>query len=251
MHPASASVSRVSRWNLAARLALLLGLPAAYLLIPPLRQQVDHWVVLLGTVDVAAVRSYVQGYGAWAPLVSIGLMMLQAVLAPLPAFVITFANAAVFGWAWGAVISWTGAMLGAALCYGLARWYGRGLVEKLTPAGTLRSFDRLSERWGLWAVLIARLLPFVPFDPISYAAGLARIGFWRFLLATGAGQLPATIVYSLAGDLLAVNARWLVLGIAAVFVVSTLAAFIGARRRRTPEARETITAPQVPESPPR
>lgn len=233
MQPAPSSTSRVSRWNLAAKLALLIGLPAAYLLIPPLRQQVDRWIVLLGTVDVAAVRSYVQATGGWAPLVSIGLMMLQAVVAPLPAFVITLANAAVFGWAWGAAISWTGAMLGAALCYGLAWWYGRGLVERLAPPGTLRQFDRLSGRWGLWAVLIARLLPFVPFDPVSYAAGLARIGFWRFLLATGAGQLPATIVYSLAGDLLAVNVQWLALGIAAVFVVSTLGALVGARRRRS------------------
>jgi len=232
MQPASSSVSRVSRWSLAAKLALLIGLPAAYLLIPPLRQQIDQWIFLLGMVDVAAVRGYVQSYGAWAPLVSIGLMMLQAVLAPLPAFVITFANAAVFGWAWGAAISWTGAMLGAALCYGLARWYGRGLVEKLTPPGTLQRFDQLSERWGLWAVLVARLLPFVPFDPVSYAAGVARIGFWRFLLATGAGQLPATIVYSLAGDLLAVNVQWLALGIAAVFVISTLVAVFGTWRKK-------------------
>lgn len=232
MQAASPPPSRVSRWSLVAKVALLIALPVAYLLVPTVRTGVDQWVSMLGAVDVAAVRSRMQAAGAWAPLVSIGLMMLQAVIAPLPAFVITFANAAVFGWAWGAVISWIGAMLGATLCYGLARWYGRGLVERLSPPGALGQFDRLSERWGLWAILIARLLPFVPFDPVSYAAGLARIRFPRFLLATGAGQLPATIVYSIAGDLLAVDVRWLALGIAAVFVVSTLAAFIAARRRR-------------------
>ncbi len=238
MHSAPPPPSRVSRWSLAAKVALLIALPAAYLLIPAVRLHVDQWIAMLGAVDVAAVRSYVQSAGAWAPLLSIGLMMMQAVIAPLPAFVITFANAAVFGWAWGAAISWTGAMLGAALCYGLAYWYGRGLVEKLSPPGALSQFDRLSARWGLWAILVARLLPFVPFDPVSYAAGLARIGFWRFLLATGVGQLPATIVYSLAGDLLAVDVRWLALGIAAVFVVSTLAAVIAARRRRPPAASD-------------
>ena len=35
----------------------------------------------------------------------------------------------------------------------------------LGESGTLQQFDKLSERWGLWAVLIARLLPFVPFVP--------------------------------------------------------------------------------------
>jgi uncharacterized membrane protein YdjX (TVP38/TMEM64 family) len=148
------------------------------------------------------------------------------VLAPLPAFVVTFANAALFGWVFGAVLSWTGAMLGAMLCYWLAWWYGRDLVERVAPQGTLRQFDALTESWGMWAVFVARLLPFVPFDPVSYAAGLARLGFVRFLIATGIGQLPATIVYSLAGDLLAVDKRLLVGAIALVFVFSILPWFI-------------------------
>lgn len=50
----------------------------------------------------------------------------------------------------------------------------------------------------LWPAddLVCRLLPFVPFDPVSYAAGLTSLRFWPFMLATGVGQLPATIVYS-------------------------------------------------------
>lgn len=230
--PATSPATASNRLRLVLKLGLIVALPAAYFLIPPLRAKVDSWLFMLAMVDVAALRDYVQSTGAWAPLASIGLMILQAVIAPLPAFVITFANAALFGWAWGALLSWTGAMLGAALCFALARWYGRGLVETLTPPGTLQRFDQLSERWGLWAVLVARLLPFIPFDPVSYAAGLARIGWWRFLLATGIGQLPATIVYSLAGDLLAVDIRLLALAIAAVFVVSTVFAWIGTRHRK-------------------
>jgi len=200
----------------------LVALVGAYLFLPAVRQGVDQLIFVLSMVEVSALRGYVQSTGAWAPLVSIAVMVFQAVLAPLPAFVVTFANAALFGWAWGAVLSWSGAMLGAALCFGLARWYGRGLVERLTPTGTLSRFDVLSERWGSWTVLVARLLPFVPFDPISYAAGLTRMRFARFLIATGAGQLPATVVYSLAGDLLAVNMHWLIGAIALMFLVSGL-----------------------------
>ncbi len=40
----------------------------------------------------------------------------------------------------------------------------------------------------------------MPFDPISYGAGLTSMGFWRFFIATGIGQLPATIIYSWLGD---------------------------------------------------
>jgi uncharacterized membrane protein YdjX (TVP38/TMEM64 family) len=49
-------------------------------------------------------------------------------------------------------------------------------------------------------VLLARLLPFVSFDVISYAAGLTPLTFARFLVATGIGQLPATLLYSWLGQ---------------------------------------------------
>lgn len=218
--------SRMKRLSQFSKVVVLAALVCAYAFFPDVRAQVDRLVFLLAMVDVSAVRGYVESMGAWAPIVSIGLMMFQAVIAPLPAFVITFANAAVFGWAYGAVLSWAGAMLGAALCYGLAYWYGRTLVERLAPVAALQRFDDLTCHWGSWAVLVARLLPFVPFDPISYAAGLVRLGFVRFLVATGVGQLPATIVYSLAGDLLSVDLRLLAASIGAVFVISAVVFYI-------------------------
>jgi len=212
--------------QLFAKIAFLLAIAAIYLCVPDVRNTVNQLVFLLSMVDVSTVRGYVESAGLWAPLVSIGLMIFQAVLAPLPAFVVTFANAALFGWVLGSVLSWTGAMLGAVLCYWLAYWYGRSLMERVTPPDTLRRFDAMTDRWGHWAILVSRLLPFVPFDPVSYAAGVARISFVRFLIATGVGQLPATVVYSLAGDLLAVDARLLAGAIAIVFALSAIPVLI-------------------------
>jgi uncharacterized membrane protein YdjX (TVP38/TMEM64 family) len=54
-------------------------------------------------------------------------------------------------------------------------------------------------RWGAYAILGARLVPVVSFDIISYAAGLTRMGFWRFMLATAVGMAPATFIYSYLG----------------------------------------------------
>lgn len=59
------------------------------------------------------------------------LMMFQSIIAPLPAFLITFANAAVFGWWQGAILSWTSAMAGALVCFYIARIAGRDIVERL------------------------------------------------------------------------------------------------------------------------
>ena len=59
--------------------------------------------------------------------------------------------------------------------------------------------DQFFARWGAWAVLIARLIPILSFDVISYAAGLTRIRLLPFLGATIIGRAPATFVYTYLG----------------------------------------------------
>ena len=48
--------------------------------------------------------------------------------------------------------------------------------------------------------VLARILPVVSFDLVSYASGVTSIRFWTFFWATGLGQLPATILYSYLGE---------------------------------------------------
>lgn len=203
-------VRRTSTVAAAAAIALSV---AAWLWVPPVRRMIDAAVGTLASSDPAqaidALRAWLLGFGAWAPIVSAAVMILQAVIAPLPAFVVTFANGLLFGWAWGAALSWSSAMLGAAICFGISRALGRPAVERLLGgAAPLDAADRFFQRHGRPAILVARLLPFVPFDAVSYGAGLTSTGFWPFLVATGVGQLPATLLYSWLGESAASTVRY-------------------------------------------
>lgn len=180
-----------------------------YLFVPGFKLSVDRGAGILAQADIEAMRAYLKGFGVWAPIVSMGLMVFQALISPLPAFVITFANAWVFGWFWGAVYSWSGAMIGATVCYWIAKILGRPAVEKMVGGRSLQITDRFFEEYGSHTVMIARLIPVVPFDIISYAAGLTSMGFWLFFWATGIGQLPATIIYSLLGENLTTSTKYL------------------------------------------
>ncbi len=60
------------------------------------------------------------------------------------------------------------------------------------------------------------------FDIVSYAAGLTGMGFMGFFIATGIGQLPATIVYSYVGGMLTGGAKLLVTGLLILFALTTL-----------------------------
>ena len=172
--------------------------------------------------DFAVVRDFVASYGAYAALISFLLMIFQSIAAPLPAFLITFANANLFGWWQGAILSWSSAMAGAAVCFLIARILGRDVAEKLTSKAGMQQIDTFFEKYGKNTVLICRLLPFVSFDIVSYAAGLTSMSFISFFVATGVGQLPATIVYSYVGGMLTGGAKLLVTGLLILFALSAL-----------------------------
>lgn len=190
--------------------------------IPASREWLLQAVGLFSSVDPQEVANYIRSFGALSVAVSFLLMIIQSLAAPLPAFLITFANAAVFGWVWGAVLSWTSAMVGAALCFAIAKLYGRTVVSKLTGKKALQSMDQFFDKSGVYTIMIARLLPFLPFDIISYAAGLTSMRFWTFMLATGLGQLPATLIYSYAGEMLVGGAKTFVFGLLIVFALVAL-----------------------------
>jgi uncharacterized membrane protein YdjX (TVP38/TMEM64 family) len=184
----------VAAWG---SLALLVSL---YLIWPAFHNAVQQAVGLLSGIDVEQVRDYLLRFGAWAPVVSALLMVLQALALPVPSFLLTLANGLIFGTFWGAALSWSSAMVAAVVCYAISRTLGRPVAVRLVGERALRFADRFFDRYGRYAVLIARLVPAVSFDVVSYAAGLSSIRLWDFVVATGIGQLPATIVYSYLGE---------------------------------------------------
>ena len=173
-------------------------------------------------LDMEGLKEYILSFGIWGTIVSFLFMVLQSVAAPLPAFVITFANAALFGWVYGAILSWSSAMAGAAVCFYIAKFLGRNTVENLTSKFALDDVDKFFVKYGKHTILIARLLPFMSFDLVSYAAGLTSMSFTSFFIATGIGQLPATIVYSYVGGMLTGGAKLMMTGLLTLFALSIL-----------------------------
>ncbi len=115
------------------RLALVLSVPVAfglaYLLSAGFRSEVHRAAELLGQGNVSGLKDYILSFGLWAPVISALLMVLQALAAPLPAFVLTFANGLAFGTFWGGLLSLISASLAAGLSFGISRALGRGSSE--------------------------------------------------------------------------------------------------------------------------
>ena len=197
-----------------------------YFFVPTVNRGINRAVRILTTEGIDGIAAYIRSFGIYAVVVSFLLMILQSLISPIPAFFITLANSAIFGWVNGAILSWSSAMAGAALCFYISRVLGRDVAEKFTGRGMLETVDKFFRDYGKYAILIARLLPFMSFDLVSYAAGLTGMGFFAFFVATGIGQLPATIVYSYVGGTLTGGAQALMTGLLILFAIS-IAIFVG------------------------
>jgi uncharacterized membrane protein YdjX (TVP38/TMEM64 family) len=150
-------------------------------------------------LSVEALEEEILSWGMWGVAASILLMVLHSFV-PFPAEIVAMANGMLYGPLWGTVITWTGAMLGAYLAFGLARWLGRPFVLATMPERHHQAIDRFAARQGGGALLLSRLLPVISFNLINYAAGLTAISWWTFSWATGIGILPLTFLMVVAGD---------------------------------------------------
>jgi len=211
-------------------LGLLLATVLVYFFVPPINSALNEIFALMTSLNIEEavpnVVEYIRSFGGWAVAMSFFLMLLANIFPPIPTFLVTLSNAVVFGWWQGAIISWVSAMVGASLCFIIARFLGRDVVAKFASKGILKQVDTFFDRHGRNAVLICRLLPFMPFAIVSYAAGLTKIKFAGFILATGLGQTPATVIYSYVGGMLTGGVQWLFLGLISLFTLSTLAIII-------------------------
>lgn len=154
---------------------------------------------VIGNVDGETVSGWVEDAGVWGPALIVALMATAIVATPIPSAPIAVAAGAAYGHTVGTVYIVAGAELGALVAFGLARVLGReALIRWLggkVDTGWLGSQNALT-----FTVFASRLMPFISFDIVSYAAGLSRLHLWRFTLATLAGIIPASFVLAHFGN---------------------------------------------------
>ncbi|MCQ0092983.1 TVP38/TMEM64 family protein [Roseovarius sp. M141] len=185
-----------------------------------------------GVMEGERLEMLVARAGLWGPVVIVTLMTIAVVASPIPSAPIALAAGAAYGHLWGTLQVVIGAELGALIAFGLARVLGHDVLRRLfgdrLDTGLLGSQTALTT-----TVFASRLMPFVSFDMISYAAGLSRLHAWRFALATLAGIVPASFLLAhfggeaVSGDL--GRATWAVLGLGLVTALPLL--WVVTRRR--------------------
>ncbi len=154
-------------------------------------------VVYRDRLDAAALTAWVSGAGVAGPLLFIGAYAVATVLF-LPGSVLTLAGGALFGPLWGTLYNLTGAALGAALAFLIARYLVADWVQARAK-GLLARLIQGIEAEGWRFVAFTRLVPLFPFNLLNYALGLTRIPLLPYLLATLVFMLPGALAYTYLG----------------------------------------------------
>lgn len=192
--------------------------------------------------DPAAVRQAVETLGAAGPLLVVMLIAVAVVMTPIPSAPIALAAGAAYGHVWGTLYVALGAEIGALTAFGIARFVGYEAV--MARFGSrLTSVKLLGSQNTLMAIVFGtRLVPFISFDFISYAAGLTPLTMWRFALATLFGIIPASFVLAHFGtEITSADPTRILIAVLALGIITGASVLLAAIRRR----REGRTPPNL------
>jgi uncharacterized membrane protein YdjX (TVP38/TMEM64 family) len=156
-------------------------------------------VVGISRLTPESIRNVVLSFGWWGPVVYIAIYSIRPLLL-FPAIILTLAGGLAFGPWWGTFYVVVGGAMGASLCFVIARLLGSKKLQKyIGKYSHLQLFENQLEVNGFRTMLIMRLVPIFPYDPVSYLAGLSKIRFQDYVLATIIGMIPGAFAYNVLG----------------------------------------------------
>lgn len=220
-----------SKWTWILPLTILAGMLGLYFVWPGYRQFVDEAYRTLSSGNQQQVEEWVSGFGAWGFVAIIALMLLQTLLPFLPSLLPMVIAVVAFGPLKGGIVAWAGLLIAACVGFGIGRAFGPVTIDRLIGGKTEEKVERFVERYGLWAVVAARISPILSTDAVSIVAGLVKMQFRTFVTATAAGTLPLTVLIAFLGS----ETQRLKTGLIVISIVSAavfIAYVIYDRRRR-------------------
>lgn len=172
--------------------------------------------------DPSQVQARVVALGAWGPVLLIGLIVIQIVIAPIPGYAIYVAAGWLYGTWWGGLWGSIGLLGGGMLAMWVGRRFGRTLVARLIGADTLTHYaDMLhsDSRW-LWFGLLVSPIGDVPF----LLAGISTIRYRDIFGLTVITRTPIAFAAAAFGAGVMHLTWWQIAGIALLLLLPYWAA---------------------------
>jgi len=201
-------------------------------------------------LDAEPFRNWVEGFGVFGPIIFIAVMAASVLFAPIPNVPVFAAAGLAWGPVLGTVYSMIGLLIGSSMAFFMARKLGRRWLPRLIGKRNAERMDGLADSMGGRVLFLARMLPVINFDWLSFFAGVTSISYRTFFVASALGMIVPTTAAVVAGDGLGRDLRITAAAIGAwLGTVALTAAFYWWRRRRY-LARKREEAARAPRTAP-
>lgn len=144
------------------------------------------------------ILAYLERYKFESIFIYIGIQVLQIVISIIPGQAFQFAAGYLYGFIPGLIFSIIGAFLGTTVSFFLAKILGKDAVHLFFGEEKTNYFiERLNSKRAYLIVFLLYLIPGLPKDIVSYAAGVSEMKFKAFMAFSMAGR-----VFGMSGSLL-------------------------------------------------
>jgi uncharacterized membrane protein YdjX (TVP38/TMEM64 family) len=221
--------------------SLLSSVVILYLIIPSFRDFVKQAFDVLTSDDETLIKQWVSKFKMAGPLTLILLMVIQMFLFVVPNVFVMMVAIVSYGPVWGAVISFLGVFASSSVGYLIGKYLGPLTVQKLMSDKVRNNTAQFIKRYGVTAIAITRISSFSN-DSLSIVAGLLKMSYRKYILATLIGITPLIVLLAIYGK----NGKILksLIWIAAIsLVILVIYIFLNEKKRR----RRQITNSPSPE----
>ena len=170
------------------------------LIVVPLYIWVFHQDLIQQFSDIDDVKAYFEQYKAVSVIIYIGLQMIQIIISLIPGQALQFVAGLLYGFWAGFLISLIGAVAGTIVTYYLAQFLGKDALHILFGKRHIEDYlNKINSKKGYIIVFLIYLIPGVPKDLCSYAAGLSNMKLKVFLIISTVGRSPGMMGSLLIG----------------------------------------------------
>ena len=148
-------------------------------------------------------QQWVDSQGLLAPVLFMGMVILQVVVAVIPGEPLEIAAGYAFGALEGTVLCVLGTLIGGVLVFLLVRRFGAQAVEVFFDLEKFRSLRFFQDRRRLtfWVFLVF-FLPGTPKDVRCYFVGLTDMRLRTWILVSAVARIPSIITSTVGGSAL-------------------------------------------------
>lgn len=152
--------------------------------------------VLSKASNIDAGIEFVGRHTIVGPLLLVVWRIVGIIFPALPAGVISFAAVPIFGWFHTYIYTLLGILIGTSLAFFLARTFRERLVQKFMTLKKIHKLEsEISKKKQFFAIVALRLFTVPVMDFSSYIAGLTKISYKKFILATLLASLPDILIF--------------------------------------------------------